>query len=107
LKGDSKEQDLDLNSGYYILYGTGDTPQGDTAYSMTLLHGATGNIIRRVHFHTVFTASKSGGFTYHQKTPAISTTLINPAQNSSESAMVASTGICPTFPVCLYMLIIY
>ena len=41
-KGDSKDQDLDLNSSYYILYGTGDTLQSDIAYySMALLHGAT------------------------------------------------------------------
>ena len=101
LKGDSIDQDLDLNSSYYILYGTGDTPQGDIAYPMTLLHGAT-----CINIFTIFTASKSGGFTYHQKTPAISTTLINPAQNSSslslESAMVASAGTCPTFPVCSF-----
>ena len=97
-KGDSKDQDLDLNSSYYILYGTGDTPQGDIAYSMALLHGAT-----CINIFTVFTASKSGGFTYHQKTPAISTTLINPTQNSYslELAMVASAGTCPTFLVCL------
>ena len=40
LKGVSKDQDLDLNSSYYILYGTGDTPQG----YICILHDTTGAI---------------------------------------------------------------
>ena len=47
-------------------------------------------------------ASKSGGFTYHEKTPTISGTLINPAGDSQilmELSRIASAKTCPIFSV--------
>ena len=61
------------------------------------------DVVLQAYLPVHVTASKSGGFTYHEKTPAITTSLINPAQNTSrlsfESAMATSTETCPTFLV--------
>ena len=52
----------------------------------------------------MFAESKNGGFTFHEKTPSISSSQINPAQDSSdpilESVVVAqSIQACPMLSV--------
>ena len=64
-------------------------------YSMALY-------IRVVLICAVLIESLSGGFTYHEKTPMISASQINPAQDNNlalEIAVVESAETCPTFPV--------
>ena len=46
--------------------------------------------------------SKSGGFTFHEKTPTISASQINPVQDNNlllELALVSSVEMCPKFSV--------
>ena len=98
LKGTSKGQDLNLDSDYYILFGTGDSPQGiNTLY----LH-CIDSVLTLINPFLI--ESRSGGFTFHEKTPRISASQVNPAQDNSlvlELAMVASaeSDMCPQLPV--------
>ena len=52
----------------------------------------------KVLFLFQHSASKSGGFTYHEKTPTISGTVMNPSQ-IMELSKIASAKTCPIFSV--------
>ena len=108
LEGTSQGQDLDLNTDHYVFYGVGDTPQCKIANINDKL-----NCIwpyQYLLYTCTCIASKSGGFTFHEKTPAISASRINPTQDNSltlELAMVSTAEMCPKFLVgwtcCMYV----
>ena len=55
-----------------------------------------------MYFCLQHSASKSGGFTYHEKTPTITSTMMNPVGDRKmmmELSRTASTNTCPIFSV--------
>lgn len=75
------------------MIGIGDTPQG--LFITVLL-----KFILWLIGCFLLAESKKGGFTFHEQTPTILTTLINPIDDSNlgiERAMIENDASCPTY----------